>query len=171
MFFLRKEHLEYYMLVRYVKPLKNSSQSISKDKENGSPPSLTGNIHQTHLKVFADLLHHLQLSFVSWKLKDRVLPLITTANVTALLVMAVSMYSAGTLRSYQFYFQRPDWSKRYTRTDTLSNTQTNTLTDMCTFFWTKAYRSHHIAHAKNRYLIWAIMYFDTNQILDQYDGS
>lgn len=73
--------------------------------------SIKQSIHQTYLKVLADLLHHLQLSFISWKLKDRMSPLIKPANDIVPLFMAISMCSAGTLRSYQFYFQRPDWSK------------------------------------------------------------
>lgn len=41
-----------------------------------STPHYILTIHQTHLKVLADLLHHLQLRFISWRLKDRVQSLI-----------------------------------------------------------------------------------------------
>lgn len=116
-----------------------------------NPLHHTQYIHQTHLKVLADLLHHLQLSFIGWKLKGRAPPLITLANDTFSLFMAIPMCSARTLRSYQFYFQRPDWSRGTSRnTLTHSNTHTQALSHITrTLDWTKAYRSHHIAHAKH----------------------
>lgn len=72
-------------------------------------PKKPNSLHhiQTYLKVLADLLHHLQLGFISWKLKDRKTLFIKLANDTALALIALSMCSAGPLRSYQFYLQRP----------------------------------------------------------------
>lgn len=72
-------------------------------------PKKTNSLHhiETYLKVLADLLHHLQLGFISWKLKDRKASLIKLANDPVLALAALSMCSAGPLRSYQFYLQRP----------------------------------------------------------------
>lgn len=76
---------------------------------SSAKPKKTNSLHhiQTYFKVLADLLHHLQLGFISWKLKDSKASFINLANDTVLVVVALSMCSAGLLRSYQLYLQRP----------------------------------------------------------------
>lgn len=83
-------------------------------------------IHQTYLKVLADLLHHLQLSFISWRLKDR-----------SIINQTCSWYSFGShcplhvlSRASQILSVLPSASslmKRYIK-NFLSLTHTDTLT-------------------------------------------
>lgn len=119
--------------------------------ENDPTPSQREGIHLTHLKVLADLLHHLQLRFVGWKLKDRVLPLIKPPEgygspSSGLCLRA--QQGRSDLISFTFTVQV---NQKVHGENTLRHAHTNTHAHRHTrtFDWTKAHRSHHIAHAEH----------------------
>ena len=108
----------------------------------------TQSIHLIYLKVLADLLHHLQLGFISWKLKERVTQLIKLTDDIVILPLPLPCTQQGLSDLISFTFSVQFDQKVYQETHSHQHTLSHTHT--YTFDWTKAYRSHHIAHAEHR---------------------
>lgn len=64
----------------------------------------TQSIHPIYLKVLADLLHHLQLGFISWKLKDRMTQLIKLTDDIVILALPLPCAQQGLSDLISFTF-------------------------------------------------------------------